>query len=245
MLIGSVSQHLTNNQNDQQPYFSSIDLKYAYSQLQLPKDNSKHYNFKIICGESTGTYRFKTGIYELTDMPADFQKAMYYTLVGVQNFYCFPDDIIIVSTGSESDHLIYVTKSLKKLDADKLRNNFQKSQFAKKTEIERLGYKFTQLGISPLENKTAAILAKTPPSILKRSRSFLGSVHYISKFIPHLAQLCHPLRLLLKKSVKLFWTEENIKDFNIIKDKIAASAENSHNNPKLDVRVKCDASRSE
>ena len=153
------------------------------------------------------------------------------------------DDIIIVSTGTETDHLAYVHKCLQKLDDDNLRINLQKCHFAKSV-IEWLGYKFTQTGISPLESKTAAILTIQPPTTLKRLRSFLGSVHYIGKFIPHLAQLCHPLRPLLKKSVKFIWTDEHTKHFNQIKEKIANSTENSHYNPKLDVRVKCDASRS-
>ena len=176
-------------------------------------------------------------------MPAEFQKAMDYTLIGLQNTYCFLDDIIIVSTGTEADHLAYVYKCLKKLDDDNLRINLQKFHFAK-SEIEWLGYKFTQTGISALESKTAAILTITPPTTLKRLRSILGSVHYIGKFIPHLAQLCLPLRQLLKKSVKFIWTDEHAKHFNPIKEKIANSTENSHYNPKLDVRVKCDASRS-
>ena len=153
------------------------------------------------------------------------------------------DDIIIVSTGTEADHLAYNHKCLKKLEDDNLRINLQKCHFAK-SEIEWLGYKFTQTGISPLESKTAAILTIPPPTTLKRLRSFLGSVHYIGKFIPHLAQLCHPHRPLLKKSVKFTWTDEHTKHFNQIKEKIANSTENSHYNPKLDVRVKCDASRS-
>ena len=243
MLIDTISQHLTNTQNGQQAYFTTLDLNYAYSQLKLHHDTAKHCNFNIICGESTGTYRFKTGFYGLTDMPAEFQEAMDYTLIGLQNTYCFLDDIIIVSTGTEAAHLAYVFKCLKKLDDDNLRINLQKCYFAK-TENEWLGYKFIQTGISPLESKTAAILTMPPPTTLKRLRSFLGSVHYIGKFIPHLAQLCHPLRPLLKKSVKFIWTEEHTKHFNLIKEKIANSTENSHYNPKLDVRVKCDASRS-
>ena len=195
MLIDTISQHHTDTQNGQQAYFTTLDLKYAYSQLKLHQDTANHCNFNIICGESTGTYRFKTGFYGLTDMPAEFQKAMDYTLIGLQNTYCFLDDIIIVSTGTEADHLAYVFKCLKKLDDDNLRINLQKCHFAK-TEIEWLGYKFTQTGISPLESKTAAILTIPPPTTLKRLRSFLGSVHYIGKFIPHLAPLCHPLRPL-------------------------------------------------
>ena len=168
---------------------------------------------------------------------------MDYTTIGLQNTYCFLDDIIIVSPGTEADHLANVYKCLKNLDDDNLRINLQKCHFAK-SEIEWLGYKFTQTGISPLKSKTAAILTIPPPTTQKRLRSFLGSVHYIGKFIPQLAQLCHPLRPLLKKSVKFIWTDEHTKHFNLIKEKIANSTENNHYNPKLDVRVKCDASRS-
>ena len=168
---------------------------------------------------------------------------MDYTLVSLQNTYCFLDDIITVSKGSKPDHLSYVTKCLKKLDEDNLRIILQKCHFAK-TEIEWLGYKFTQSGISPLQNKTAAILALPPPSTLKRLRSFFGSVNYKNNSILILAQLCHPIRPLLNISVKFLWTEKHNKHFNAIKDKIAAITENSHYNPKQDVRVKCDASLS-
>ena len=113
MLIDTISQHHTNTQNGQQAYFSTLDLKYAYSQLKLHNDTAKHCYINIICGETTGTYRFKTEFYGLTDMPAEFQKTMDYTLIGVQNNYCFLDEIIIVSTGTETDHLAYVTKCLK------------------------------------------------------------------------------------------------------------------------------------
>ena len=154
-------------------------------------------------------------------MPAEFQKAMDYTLVGLQKTYCFLDDIIFVSTGSESDHLSFITKCLKNIDEDNLRNNLQKCHFAK-TEIEWLGYKFTQTGLSPFENETGAILAIPPPLTLKRLRSFLGSVNSISKFKAHLAQLCHPLRPLLKKTFNFVRTEEHTKHFIIIKDKKAA-----------------------
>ena len=44
MLIDSISQYLTNTQNGQQAYFSTLDLKYAYSQLQLYKDTARHCN---------------------------------------------------------------------------------------------------------------------------------------------------------------------------------------------------------
>ena len=175
-------------------------------------------------------------------MPAEFQKAMNYTLIGLKNTYCFLDDILIVSKGSLEEHKSYVMNCLKRLDDENLRINLPKCHFGK-LEIDWLEYHISQLGISPLESKTAAILALAAPKTLKKLRSFLGSVHYIGKFIPNLAQVSHPLRLLLKKTSKFIWAEEHEKCFNEIKDRIANATANSHNNPQLETRIKCDALR--
>ena len=113
-----------------------------------------------------------------------------------------------------------------------------------KQEISWLGYNITKSGTSPLETKISAILLLQPPNTFKKLRSFLGSVHYISKFIPNLAQLCHHLRPLLRKSTKYIWTDEHTKHFNAIKTRNANHTENIHYNPQLETRIKCDASRS-
>ena len=85
-------------------------------------------------------------------MPAGVQKAMDYTLVGLQNTYCFLDDIIIVSMRSESDHMTYVTKCLKKLD-DHLRINLQKCFFLQKQKLNGLGTNLLKLASQHLEIK--------------------------------------------------------------------------------------------
>ena len=79
---------------------------------------------------------------------------------------------------------------------------------------------------------------------LKKLRSFLGSVQYISKFIPNLANISHPLRPLLRKSSKIIRTEVNGSSFIELKNRFTNATENSHYNPQLETRVKCDASRS-
>ena len=113
-LIDFISQHINNSNSGDNVYFSTIDLKYAYSQLQLHPETYRHCNFNIIFGDSTGTYRFKTGFYSLTDMPAEFQKAMDYTLVGLTNTFCFLDDILIISKGNNESDIQYVYKCLQK-----------------------------------------------------------------------------------------------------------------------------------
>ena len=121
-LIDTIQQNLNTTASQKTAYFSTLDLKYAYSQLNLDPKTARHCSINIISGEGTGTYRFITGFYGLTDMPAGFQKVMDYTLVGLQNTYCFLDDIFVVSRGSKEEHLKLIYKCLKKLDEDNLQN---------------------------------------------------------------------------------------------------------------------------
>ena len=105
-LMDSTSQIITDYKRKpaDKIYFSTTDLNYAYSQLNLHPETAKHCNFNIVSSDMTGTYRFKTGFYGLTDMPAEFQKAMDYALIGLKIKFCFLDDIMIASKGSEEDH---------------------------------------------------------------------------------------------------------------------------------------------
>ena len=132
-LMDFISQIITNCKTEpvEKIYFSILDLKYAYSQLNLPPETAKHCNFNIVSGDMTGTYRLTTGFYGLTDKPVEFQLAMDYTLIGLKNTFCFLDDILILSKGSEEDHFQIVLDCLKKLDADNLRINLPKCHFAK------------------------------------------------------------------------------------------------------------------
>ena len=78
----------------------------------------------------TGTYRPKTGFYGTTDLPAEFQKAVDYTAIGLKNTVCFLDDMITESNCNEEDHFILGTNCLKKFDDDNIRINLPKCRFA-------------------------------------------------------------------------------------------------------------------
>ena len=87
-LIESISQQISAPASQNTTYFSTIDLKYAYSQLNFDTNTANLCSFIVISGDMTGTYRYQTGLYGLTDMPAEFQKAMDYTLIALKNTYC-------------------------------------------------------------------------------------------------------------------------------------------------------------
>ena len=57
--------------------------------------------------------------------------------------------------------------------------------------------------------------------------------------------MCNPLRALLKKNTKFVWNTEHEIHFQAIENKVANATENTHFNPHLETRIKCDASRAE
>ena len=107
-LLDSAAQIITSDKIGD-VWFTSLDLKNAFIQIPLIDEISRHCNFNIVCGEQTGSYRFKTGFYGLTDMPKEFQKAMDNTLQVLSIvFLCFcvfgrySDSIERISYGSQN-----------------------------------------------------------------------------------------------------------------------------------------------
>ena len=72
-LLDSAAQIITSDTSGD-VWFTSLDLKYAFSQIPLSEEVSRHCNFNIVCGEQTGTYRFKTGFYRLTECQRNSKK---------------------------------------------------------------------------------------------------------------------------------------------------------------------------
>ena len=156
-------------------------------------------------------------------MPVTFQKTIDKTLEGITSKFAFLDDILVTTKGSINEHEKELDKILKKLNNEGLAINLQKCAFAK-TNIEWLGFKITPSGITPLITKTEAITKLDNPKTLKQLRSFPGSVHHLTKFIPNLAELLEPLRPLLKKNSeeknkKLDWNEKHNSAFKISRTK--------------------------
>ena len=155
-------------------------MKYAYSQLKLTAETAKQCNFNIIGAQATGTYRFLTGFYGLANMPAEFEKAMERTLNRAKNTFCFLDDILIVSKGSEQEHEKLIMNVLEKLDRENSALKLSKCEFFQ-NEVNWLGHKLSLDGISPKITKTEAILKLRPPKLLKQLRSFIGSINHLLK----------------------------------------------------------------
>ena len=54
-LTESISQQISAPASQNTTYFSTLELNYAYSQLNLDHSTANHCNFSIISGNMTGT----------------------------------------------------------------------------------------------------------------------------------------------------------------------------------------------
>uniref|UniRef100_A0A2N9IL83 Uncharacterized protein n=1 Tax=Fagus sylvatica TaxID=28930 RepID=A0A2N9IL83_FAGSY len=66
--------------------------------------------------------------------------------------------------------------------------------------------------------KVQAIRSMPAPKTEKEIRSFLGRINYVARFIAQLTATCEPLFKLLRKDVKIKWTEDCQKAFDKIKE---------------------------
>ena len=72
-LINQISSELSKNESDP-IWIPVIDLDYAYGQMRLAPETSKHCNFAITGEKINGYYRFLKGFYGPADIPTIFQE---------------------------------------------------------------------------------------------------------------------------------------------------------------------------
>ena len=151
LLLDNIAQVVKSDKSNQ-TLFTTLDLRYAYSQIPLDKTTRKQCNFSLIGGNATGTYQIQTWFYGLTDMPAEFQKAVDVTLTHCSNTYTYLDDILIITKGTLESHRQKLQTVLTKLDEENLAISLDYCKFACK-EIEWLGFTINSEGTKPLIKK--------------------------------------------------------------------------------------------
>ncbi len=136
-------------------------------------------------------------------------------LNGIEGCRNISDDIIIFGK-TEEDHDAPLQKVLEVLKANNLKLQLANWQFDKK-QLEFFGYIFSANGISPSPNKVSAVKETPVPTNPTEIRSFLGMIQYCGRFIPNLATISSPLRMLTQKDVKWEWTSRHQDAFETLK----------------------------
>ena len=200
-------------------YFSSLDLKSAFHQVRLDEE-SKHLT---TFATHIGCYSFIKMPYGLSNASATFQKLMDKVLRHLHWHICmvYLDDIIAFSRDFQS-HLDNQEQIFQRLPDANLKMHPEKCRFMFK-QLTYLGYKISEKGREPLDEKTEAVKSFESPKNTKQIKQFLGLTGYFRDFIEGYSDISTPLTALLKKNTPFKWTQECEDAFQLLKEKLISS----------------------
>ena len=124
------------------------------------------------------------------------------------------DDIIVFSDDMEC-HVSDLQQVLLKLKAAGFTLRGSKCFFGN-TKAMHLGFKYSSMGVAPSSEKTKAIQDWPTPTCCKDVRSFFGLVNFFRRFIPHFADIAHPLTALTSKIAQFVWESEQQAAFTAL-----------------------------
>lgn len=217
-------------------FYSIIDMKGAYQQLQLSEKSKE----LVTINTHRGLFRFTRLPFGVKTASSIFQRVIEQILKPFEWAFAYIDDIIIISDSKSEmeDRLMTLFHALVKHN---VKVNLDKCKFLVK-EVKYLGHKLTKEGLSPADDKVQAISNAQRPTNVKELQSFLGLVNYCAKFIHKLSDKASPLLKLLNKNAKYQWDTEQEEAFNILRSEMSEGKILAHYNSHEEISVFCDAS---
>lgn len=111
------------------------------------------------------------------------------------------------------------------------------------TSVKFAGFVISDGGTKPDPDKISALTQFPAPHDITAVRGFLGLVNQLGLFVPDLAHMSEPLRLLLKKNVVFDWREEHQAAFVKIKAALTSDMVVGVYDPEKPSELLTDASR--
>lgn len=217
-------------------YFSKLDLKEAYLQMEL-EESSKSI---LVVNTPAGLFQYQRMPYGIASAPAIFQRYLEQLLQGIEGCGNYLDDIII-SAPTIEEHVARLEKVLAILSKHGIKCKKSKCKFIKQT-IEYLGRQLSATGILPDEDGVRAVKYLRPPRDLKEVEAFIGKVNYYNNFIPNFSQIAAPINQLRRKNAKFEWGKHQQDSFQALKDHIVSATEMAHFQEHLPIILATDAS---
>lgn len=216
--------------------FCSLDLAGAYTQLLLSKASKKF----MVINTIKGLYVYNRLPQGASSSASIFQKVMDEVLHGLEDVFCYLDDVLIAGKDWEDcQRKLYLV--LERLARANIKVNLKKCKFFV-TELQYLGHILTDKGLSPCPQKIETIREAKAPRNVTELKAFLGLLNYYSEFIPNLSSRIQSLYGLLKKNVRFVWTDICEQTFNDCKNFLLRPCLLEYFDPSKPIIVTTDAS---
>lgn len=222
--------------------FSKLDLKMAYYWIPLANQETAQ---KTAIITPFGLYEFTCMTFGLRNASQTFQRFMHQVLRGIDDCFCFIDDILLYSQ-DEEQHQKLLHQVLKRLDDYGVTLNIEKCIFGVE-KINFLGYEVSSSGIKPTQERIETISKYPQPKTIIELRRFLGMLNFYRDFLPHQAHLQNDLNKYLhnrKKNDKtpIEWTTAAIQAFEKCRQSITEATTLCFPVPGCSLAIMTDAS---
>ena len=158
--------------------------------------------------------------------------AIVHDLNGVVNI---ADDVLVFGMGKQNfqaNVIAFLDRCVERdlhLNPDKIQIDVDSVPF--------FGQTLTKKGLKMDSKKWQVVQDWPAPTNVKELQSFLGSVNYLSKFIPYLSEHRKPLQDLLKGDSEFLWLKHHNNAFNILKNAIVKDMTLKYFYPSLPIYI--------
>ena len=192
-------------------YFSKMDLKSAYWQLELHPDACY-----LTVFECNGRlYRYKRLLMGVKPAQGELTMALQPIFSHIPNVHLIHDDLVIAAK-TKAEHNKALEAVLEAVSNAGLTLNPSKCSYGV-SEIKFWGMIFSADGVRPDPEKVDALDDLEPPRNKEELKSFICMMQSNSDFIKKFSQKIAPLRELLQKNTRYVWTQTHQETFeNII-----------------------------
>ena len=198
-------------------FFSKLDFKHAFWQLELHPDS--RYLTVFRCNGKL--FRYKRLTMGLKPSQGELNAALLPLFSHIPDVFLIHDDLIIASE-TQSAHKAAVRNVMETIFKADLTLNPEKCIFGAE-EIHFWGLIISSDGVRPDPAKVAALDHITPPENKQELVSFLCMMQANAEFIPNFSKKSFPLRELTRANSKFVWTKRHMDCFNYLLDEFRSA----------------------
>nr|KAG5687855.1 hypothetical protein BaRGS_022397 [Batillaria attramentaria] len=250
---GSQKTDTTKRQDPGSHYFSVLDMKSGYYQVEIEEEHKERTAFTV---GPLGFYEYNRLPFGLTNSPATYQRLMEDILGDFHMKICliYLDDIIIFARTYE-EHKERLQKVFQRLREAGLKLAPKKCHFCKE-KVVYVGHTVSAQGIGTDPAKTEVIRDWPTPSTPEEVRRFLGFAGFYRKYVKDFSKLAAPLTALMPSPLKQQkgkrkqhqqkpwqWGAEEDAAFNRLKDILSSPPVLGYADYTLPFELHTDASR--
>ncbi|KAI8493812.1 hypothetical protein Bbelb_281590 [Branchiostoma belcheri] len=222
--------------------FSVLDAKDGFWQVKLDEESSYLTTFWT----PFGRFRWLRMPFGISTAPEEYQRRQHKVLEGLQGVDVIADDILVFGCGdtdeeADRDHDVNLSRLLERARESNLKLNKRKMRLKLK-QVPYMGQLLTARGLRPDPEKVKAIVEMPTPDDVRAVQRLLGMVNYLAKFLPHLSDVCEPLRRLTDKDAIWAWLPVHDQAVEEIKKLVTAQPVLQYYDVEKEVTIQGDAS---